>query len=133
MSKLHGFLRLGFGLVLLHGMAPAPGAARGRVQTNESIVVVSRVFPASGKEDAVEARMRKLVQFVKAREPHITYRLHRAERPVTTFMFYEVYPSQAALDEHQKLLAEFSKENGPPPAGFFAKPVEYDVYRFLAE
>jgi len=120
---------LALGLSALSSLGCLPGNAL----ADERIVVLSRQFPAPGREEEAEARQRKVVEFVKAREPNITYRLHRTERPVPTIMYYEIYPSQAAIDTHRQNLAAFFKEHGPPAPGLFAKPTETEVYRILIE
>jgi quinol monooxygenase YgiN len=49
------------------------------------------------------------------------------------FLFYEVYPSQAAFDQHRQTIAAFRKEAGPPPEGIFNRPPEVEIYGLLAE
>ncbi len=49
-----------------------------------------------------------------------------------TFLWYEVYPSQAAYDNHLKVvMANFRKEFGPTPDGIIAKPSEFEIFNEL--
>ena len=86
---------------------------------DESLVVLAKIFPADGQDAQAEAWFRKLIDYVRAKEPDITYRLHRTDKPVRTFMFYEVYPSQAAFEEHRKNVGAFSP-HFPDEAGILS-------------
>ena len=110
-------------------LLPWLGLIANSAWADERVVALSRQFPAPGREDEAEARQRKVVELVKAREPNITYGLHRADKPVPTSTYYETCPSQAAFDAHKQTLAAFFKEYGPPTAGLFAKPTETEEYR----
>jgi quinol monooxygenase YgiN len=101
---------------------------------DEQVIIVSRFYPIAGREAELEARLVRSVKFVKKAEPNITYRLHRSAKEPTVFLYYEVYPSQAAFDKHRtETLAMFRKEAGPPPEGIFSRPPEVEIYRLLAE
>jgi len=96
-------------------------------------VVLAKIFPADGQEAQAEAWFRKLIDYIRAKEPDITYRLHRTDKPVRTFMFYEVYPSQAAFEEHRKNVAAFRQEYGSLPNETFAKPTEIERYSIMVK
>ena len=117
-----------FAVVLFGGVAPATYAA------DESVTVVARLYASPGREAELEARLLKVVEFVRKAEPNITYRLHRSKKDPSVFLFYEVYPSQAAFDKHSKeTLPAFRKEFGPPAEGLFARPNEVEFFRGLAD
>jgi quinol monooxygenase YgiN len=100
---------------------------------DESVTVTSRFYAAPGREAEVEARFLKFVEYVRKAEPNITYRLYRSKKDPSVFLFYEVYPSQAASDEHSKVtLPAFRKEYGPPAEGLFARPAETETFRALS-
>jgi quinol monooxygenase YgiN len=68
---------------------------------------------------------------VKQAEPNVSYRLHRSAKDPTAFLFYEVYPSQAARDKHlTETLPALRKEAGPMPED---KPATRNRNRWLAE
>ena len=100
----------------------------------EQVVIVGRFYPAPGREAELEARLLRSVTYVKQAEPDITYRLHRSAKEPTVFLYYEVYPSQAAFDRHRtETIAAFRKEAGPPPEGIFSRPPEVEAFGLLAE
>jgi quinol monooxygenase YgiN len=100
----------------------------------EQVVIVGRFYPAPGREAELEARLMGSVSFVKKAEPNITYRLHRSSKEPTVFLYYEIYPSQAAFDRHRtETIVMWRKEAGPPPEGIFSRPPEVEVYKMLAE
>jgi len=101
---------------------------------DEKVVIVARVYPTPGREAELEARLLRLVKYVKQAEPNITYRLHRSAKEPTVFLYYEVYPSQAAYDQHStQTIAAFRKEAGQPPEGIFSRPTEVEAFGLLAE
>jgi len=100
----------------------------------EQVVIVARFCPAPGREAELEARLLRSVTYVKQAERDITYRLHRSAKEPTVFLYYEVYPSQAAFDRHRtETIAAFRKEAGPPPEGIFSRPPEVEGFGLLAE
>ena len=118
------------GFLLLAGIITPPVATA----ADEAITIVGRFYPTPGREDELEARPLKSVEFVRKAEPNISYRVHRSTKGPTVFLYYEVYPSQAAFDYHVKTtLPALRKEVGPPPEGIFAKPPEVEFYRALTE
>jgi quinol monooxygenase YgiN len=102
-------------------------------RADEQVVVVARFYPASGREAELEARLLRSVKFVKQAEPNFTYRLHRSAKEPTSFLYYEVYPDQAAFDRHRQTVAAFRQEAGPPPEGIFSRPPEIEFFGLLAE
>lgn len=99
---------------------------------DEPVVVISRFFIAQGKEAIFEERNRKIVEYVRKAEPDIVYRLQRSKRDPSQYVYYEVYPSQAALERHSKqILPVVLKELGPPPEGLLARPRENETLQVL--
>jgi len=94
---------------------------------DEPVVVIARLFVNPGQEAAFEERTLKAVEFVRKAEPDIIYRLQRSTTNPSQYVFYEVYPSQAAFDRHVKeTLPAFAKEVGPRPEGMLARPPEVE-------
>lgn len=101
---------------------------------DEPTIVVVRVFPTEGREDEAQARLVKLVNFVPANNPGVTFRLHRSTKKPVVFLLYETFPSQAAMDLQQKtVLPAFLKEVGASPEGLLAKPNEVEFYRATSD
>jgi quinol monooxygenase YgiN len=101
---------------------------------DEPIIVVVKLFPAEGREDEAQARIAKLVKFVPANNPGVTFRLHRSTKKPVVFLLYETFPSQASLDLQQKtVLPAYVKEVGVTPEGLFAKPNEVEFYSRMAD
>jgi quinol monooxygenase YgiN len=99
---------------------------------DEQIVLTTRVYPAPGREAETEARVVRFVELVKKAEPDITYRLHRSTKEPTIFLFYEVYPSQAAFDKHRTVtIPAVRSVVGAAPEGLLARPLETEIYRIL--
>jgi len=44
----------------------------------ETVVVVSRHYPAPGREDELQTRFMKIVELVRNAEPKTVYRLHKS-------------------------------------------------------
>jgi len=100
----------------------------------EPIIVVAKVFPAEGREDEAQARIAKLVKFVQANNPGVTFRLHRSTKKPVVLLLYETFPSQTSLDIQQKsVLPAFIKEAGATPEGLLAKPNEVEFYSQTAD
>jgi len=117
----------GFALAALLAISSEPTRA------DEQVVVVARFYPAPGREAELETRLLQSVKFVKQAEPRTIYRLHRSTKEPGVFLYYEVYPSQAAFDQHVQTIAAFRKEVGPPPEGILSRQPEIEFYRLLAE
>ena len=98
------------------------------------IVSVSKFYPAPGREDEVQTRFLKLVEFVRKAEPNAVYRLHRSNKEPVVFLWYEVYESQTALENHRNVvLPAFRRDYGPAPEGLFARPAETELYRDISK
>src|SRR5215467_13373524 len=79
----------------------------------EPVVLISRLTAAPGQEGALEERARRVVEYVRKAEPAVVYRVQRSKKDPSQYVFYEVYPSQEALDHHAKIvLPNFNKEFG---------------------
>ena len=64
------------------GVICAPKA----LAADEPIIVVVRLFPAEGREDEARARLAKLVKFVPANNPGVTFRLHQSTKKPIVFL-----------------------------------------------
>jgi len=120
----------------LHGLALVTlFAISGEMaRADEQVVIVARYYPAPGREADLEARLLRSLKYVKQAEPNVSYRLHRSAKEPTVFLFYEVYPSQAARDQHvTETLTALRREAGPMPEGILGRPPEVEAYGFLAE
>lgn len=96
-------------------------------------MVLVKVFPAAGREDELQAQYLKRIQYLRKAEPGATFRLHRSTKTPVTFLWYEVYESETAYDNHLKVvMPAFRKEAGPTPEGLLAKPSESEIYNELA-
>jgi quinol monooxygenase YgiN len=114
------------GALIGRGVAPTRAAA-----TEESITIIATVYVTPGREDEFVARNVKLVAYVHKEEPNTIYRLHRSKKDPTVYVYYEHYPSQAALDYHSKtVLPAFNKEF-PRPEGLLARPIEGEKYQLV--
>jgi quinol monooxygenase YgiN len=121
------FSAAGACLVLL-ALAPYAYAA------DEPVVVIVKVYPSVGREDELQARYLKQAEFLRRVEPNASFRLHRSLKEPITFLWYETYPSQAALESHLKVaMPAFRKEFGPTPEGLVARPSDSDSYQELAK
>jgi quinol monooxygenase YgiN len=99
-----------------------------------SIVMVRKNFPTPGREDELQSRWLKLVEFLRKAEPNAVFHLHRTTKEPVVFLWYEVFESQAALDNHLKVVVPaFQKEFGPTPEGILARPSESETYRNIAK
>jgi quinol monooxygenase YgiN len=93
------------------------------------VVVLVKVFPSAGREDELQAQYLKRLEYLRKAEPEATFRLHRSAKEPNIFLWYEVYPSQAAYESHVKVvMANFRKEFGPTPEGIIAKPSESEPF-----
>jgi quinol monooxygenase YgiN len=97
---------------------------------DDSLVVVVKVFPGAGREDELQARYEKQLDFLRKSEPNASFRLHRSAKEPSVFLWYETYPSQSALDNHLKtVMPAFRKEFGATPEGLIARPSESEIFR----
>ena len=98
-------------------------------QASSPLIVLVKVFPSQGRESELQALYVKRLEYLRRAEPEVTFKLHRSAKEPTVFLWYEVYPSQAAYDNHLKVvMANFRKEFGPTPEGILAKPSESEIY-----
>ena len=115
-----------FACVLMAAMTPARAA-------DETITVVAKLYATPGRESEAEARLLKALAFVHNSEPNITYRYYRSKKDPTLFVTYEIYPNQAALTNHMKVVLPASRETiGATPDGLFARPMEADVLQEIS-
>src|SRR5215469_7881646 len=85
--------------------------ATGSARAVEPIVVLVKVFPAEGREAELEQQYLKRIEYLRKAEPGATFHLHRSTKSPATFLWYEVYESQAAYDNHLKVvMPAFRKE-----------------------
>ena len=81
-----------------------------------------------------QSRWLKLVEFLRKAEPNAVFHLHRTTKEPVVFLWYEVFESQAALDNHLKVVVPaFQKEFGPTPEGILARPSESETYRKISK
>jgi len=106
----------------------------GAQNADGSIVMVRKNFPTPGREDELQSRWLKLVEFLRKAEPNAVFYLHRTTKEPVVFLWYEVFESQAALDNHLKVVVPaFQKEFGPTPDGILVRPSESETYRNIAK
>jgi quinol monooxygenase YgiN len=99
---------------------------------DESVVVIARYFITPGREAEAEPRLQKALEFMRKAEPTHSFRFHRSLKDPSVYLFYEVYPSQAALDEHRRVTNPArAKELGPTPPGLLARPPEIEEFRLI--
>lgn len=102
--------------------------------SEQAVVVVVRTFAAEGRESELQTRSLKQIEFLRKAEPTATFRLFISAKAPTTFLWHEVYESQAAYENHLNVvMPSFRKEVGPPPQGLMAKPPELEPYVELAK
>jgi len=100
----------------------------------EQVIVVVKTIAAEGRESELQERSLKQIAFFRNAEPTASFRLYRSAKTPATFLWYEVYESQAAYDNHLNVfLPNFRKEVGPPPQGLMVKPPEQELYVELAK
>ena len=100
---------------------------------SDPVAVLVRVFPTPGREDELQAQYLKRIEYLRKAEPAATFHLNRSTAKPVTFLWYEVYESQAAYDNHLKVvMPAYRKEAGPTPEGLLAKPSESETYSELA-
>jgi quinol monooxygenase YgiN len=93
------------------------------------VVVLVKVFPSAGREGELQALYLKRLEYLRKAEPDASFKLHRTAKEPTVFLWYEVYPSQAAYDNHLKVvMINFRKDFGPTPEGILARPSESESY-----
>lgn len=117
---------------LVMAAALASVATTSVAQQAAPVIVVVRVFATPGRADDLQNLYLKRLEYFRKAEPDATFRLHRSTKDPNTFLWYEVYPSQAAYENHVKVVNEsFKKETGPTPAGVIARPSESETFNEL--
>jgi quinol monooxygenase YgiN len=67
------------------------------------ITVIAKLKTKAGSEKAFEDAARKMIEAMRSAEPNtLQYVLHKGVKDPTEYVYYEVYPDQAALDFHGK-------------------------------
>ena len=100
----------------------------------DQVIVVVKTFAAEGRESELQERSLKQIAFFRNAEPTANFRLYRSTKTPTTFLWYEVYESQAAYENHLNVsLPSFRREIGPPAQGLMNKPPEQEIYVELAK
>jgi quinol monooxygenase YgiN len=96
----------------------------------EPITVIARYWVTPGREAEAEPRFRQALEFMQRVEPGSSFKMYRSEKDASLFVYVEVYPSQAALDEHRRVTNPArARELGPTPAGLLARPPEIQELR----
>jgi len=77
-----------------------------------AITVIAKLKVKAGSEAAFKDAAAAMIQQVKSEAGTQTYILHQGTQDPTSFVYYEVYGDQAALDAHGKTahMAEFGKK-----------------------
>jgi quinol monooxygenase YgiN len=95
-------------------------------------MLISRLYAAPGREAELETRVLKSVEFVRKAEPTTVIRAYRSKKEPSVFVFYEVFSSQAAYEEHLNVTNPARvKEMGPTPDGLFLRPPEIEAFTTL--
>lgn len=116
-------------VAFLLGLAMAPIGSAARA-ADETVALITRVYIAPGQEAAYEERARRLVEYVRKAEPGVIYRHQRSKKDPSIYVYYEVFPSPAALENHAKVvLPTFNKEFGARPEGMFSRPPELEWFQ----
>jgi len=66
----------------------------------ESLTIIARIAPAPGQEDALEAKMKELVQETRGEAGCIRYDIYRTVENPCIFVFYENWETKAHWDSH---------------------------------
>ena len=116
------FQTLTIGAALCAAMSFSPAAAA------DQVIAGVKTFPVEGRESELQEKSLKQIVFFHKAEPRADIRLYRGAKTPTTFLWYEVYETEAAYENHLNVfLPIFRKEVGPPPKGLMIKPPEQDV------
>jgi quinol monooxygenase YgiN len=128
-AAARGLRWVGIGLCAVLALTQTSNASA----ADEAIVIVAK-FVAAGREAELEARPLKTAAFVRKAEPNYIYRFQRSVKDPAVFMFYEVYPSLAALEQHSNVtLPAPRKEFGVIAEGLLARPPEIERFQPLPE
>jgi quinol monooxygenase YgiN len=82
------------------GVAPEPISPK---ENSMAITVIAKLKTKAGSEKQFEEAARKMIETMRSAEPNtLQYVLHKGVKDPTEYVYYEVYPDQAALDHHGK-------------------------------
>ncbi|HYA36314.1 MAG TPA: putative quinol monooxygenase [Candidatus Binataceae bacterium] len=90
-----------------------------------AITVIAKLKAKAGSEAQLEAAFRKMIGLVRTEPGTLSYVLHRSTQDPTTFVFYETYQDQAALDFHGK--TPHMKEMGGAIGGLLDGRPQIDI------
>ena len=108
------------------------GAASSVEAAEEPVTVIARYWVTPGREAEAEPRFRQALEFMQRTEPGSSFKMYRTEKDPALFVYVEVYPSQAALDEHRRVTNPArARALGPTPAGLLARPPEIQEFRAI--
>ncbi len=99
---------------------------------SETITAIAKVYPKSGKRDAVAALLIKMAASVRQHEPGcLVYRAHQQQGGGEVFVCYEHYGSKEAFDLHRTAphLTEFRAQLKE----LVSRPNEVEFYTALTE
>lgn len=65
-----------------------------------TVYVTAVITPVPGQEDALESALCAVIDTVRKEPGCIRYNLHRSEEDSPAFLFYEIWASQEALENH---------------------------------
>lgn len=90
------------------------------------LTFTAKLTVKAGREAEFERVMRVAVPKVREEPGNHAYVFHRSTEDARTFMFYEAYDDQAALDAHRAHLREMGIDlrellDGPPILEFYEK------------
>lgn len=97
------------------------------------LTVIAKIRAAKGKGDALAALLEEQAATVRAAEPGcLVYRPHRSTTDPESFVFYEMYQSEAAFEIHRNAphLAAYRRRR--EQEGLTQGAVEVGVYRSLS-
>jgi quinol monooxygenase YgiN len=97
-----------------------------------AIAIVAKIKAKAGSETQVEAAFKEMIKQVRANEPDtLAYVLHKSVQDPTTFVFFEQYKDQAAVDAHGKTahMKELGGKIGPHLEGRPEVQVLHEVDR----
>ena len=94
------------------------------------VVVIATLKAKSGKEDELIAAMTDLVKSVRENEPGtLDYTFHRSKKDASTFMVYEKYKDDEAIQAH--MAAPHFREAGKKMAGLLGGAPVIDTYEVI--
>jgi quinol monooxygenase YgiN len=101
---------------------------------SEQVVVVVKTFAGQGRESELQELSLKQLEFFRKAEPTAKFRFYRSTNSPSTFLWYEVFESQAAYKNHLDVVVPNYRKNTDRAApGLMAKPFESETYVELAK